>query len=106
VAPAINFRKWYALEGDVTFTTKNVNGITRSAFTYLVGPRLTKRSENSKLEPFVHALFGGGHIHASAEPTTVGRESSAAVLISSPARMSLFELARSIISDTDRIGLD
>jgi hypothetical protein len=63
VAPAINFRKWYALEADVTFTSKNVAGITRSAFTYLIGPRFTKRSDNSKLEPFVHALFGGGHIH-------------------------------------------
>ncbi len=63
VAPAINFRNWYALEADVTFTTKNVNGITRSAFTYLIGPRFTKRSEKSKLEPFVHALFGGGHLH-------------------------------------------
>ena len=62
-APAINFRKWWALEGDVTYTTKNVNGITRSMFTYLIGPRFTKRSDKGKLEPFVHALFGGGHIH-------------------------------------------
>ncbi len=62
-APAINFRKWWALEGDLTYTTKNVNGIKRSAFTYLIGPRFTKRSEKNKLEPFVHALFGGGHIH-------------------------------------------
>jgi len=58
-APAINFRKWWALEGDLTYTTKNVNGIKRSAFTYLIGPRFTKRSEKNKLEPFVHALFGG-----------------------------------------------
>ena len=63
VAPAVNFQKWWGLEGDLTFTTKDVNGITRSAFTYLIGPRFTKRSDNSKLEPFVHALFGGGHIH-------------------------------------------
>ena len=63
VAPAINFRKWFAMETDVTFTSKNVAGITRSALTYLGGPRLTKRSEKSKLEPFVHALFGGGHLH-------------------------------------------
>ena len=63
VAAGLNFRKWYALEGDVTFTSKNVNGTTRSALTYLIGPRFTKRSDNSKLEPFVDALFGGGHIH-------------------------------------------
>jgi hypothetical protein len=62
-AVGINFRKWYALEADVTFTSKNVAGTTRSAFTYLIGPRFTKRSDKSKLEPFVHALFGGGHIH-------------------------------------------
>jgi hypothetical protein len=66
VAPAINFRKWFAMEGDLTFTSKKVNGTTRSSFTYLMGPRLTKRSDGSKLEPFLHALFGGGHLHGIA----------------------------------------
>jgi hypothetical protein len=28
----------------------------------MVGPRFTKRSENSNLQPFVHALIGGGHL--------------------------------------------
>ena len=61
VAPAVNFAKWWAVEGDLTYTTKKVSGIERSAFTYLVGPRFTKRYD--RFEPFVHALFGGGHIH-------------------------------------------
>lgn len=61
VAPARNFRKWFAVEGDVTYTAKTIDGIRRSLFTYLVGPRLTLRPDNSKLQPFAHALFGGGH---------------------------------------------
>ena len=81
-----NFRKWAAVEGDITYTTKTVGGIRRSLFSYMVGPRFTKRislngggaarrhhsgldfqsqdSSTSKgnLEPFVHVLIGGGHL--------------------------------------------
>jgi len=38
-----NFRKWFALEGDVTYTTKSFGGTNRNLFTYLIGPRFTKR---------------------------------------------------------------
>ena len=56
-----NFRRWAAIEGDITYTTKNVAGIRRSLVSYMVGPRFTKRLDN-KMEPFVHALIGGGHL--------------------------------------------
>lgn len=56
-----NFRKWFAIEGDVTYTTKTFGGLRRSLFTGLVGPRFTARPKDSKLQPFFHTLFGGGH---------------------------------------------
>jgi hypothetical protein len=79
-----NFRKFAAIEGDVTYTTKTFGGLKRSMYSYLIGPRFTKRitlggggggtkrqnhadpdsgtkPSKFKLEPFVHALFGGGH---------------------------------------------
>ena len=58
-----NFKKWFAIEGDVTYTTKTITGTSVNLLTYVVGPRFTKRSSNSKLQPFVHALFGGGHLN-------------------------------------------
>ena len=65
-----NFRRWAAVEGDITYTTKTFGGTSRNLFTYLIGPRFTKRNlggvtkpNKIKLEPFVHALFGGGHLN-------------------------------------------
>jgi hypothetical protein len=57
-----NFRRWAAVEGDITYTTGTILGVRRSLVTYIVGPRFTKRSSTSKVEPFVHALIGGGHL--------------------------------------------
>lgn len=83
-----NFRKWAAVEGDLTYTTKTVAGARRSLFSYMIGPRFTKRismggggsgaprrnhggsnlvpqgttSRKGDLEPFVHALIGGGRL--------------------------------------------
>jgi Outer membrane protein beta-barrel domain len=84
-AVGANFKKYFALEGDVTYTTKTISGTSTNLFTYLVGPRFTKRitlgggggatrhnhadpqggadSSKKRLEPFVHALFGGGHLN-------------------------------------------
>lgn len=59
---ARNFKRYFALEGDVTYTTKTVLGTRRSLFTYLAGPRFTKRYQNKPFQPFVHALFGGGRL--------------------------------------------
>ena len=55
-----NFRKWAALEGDVTYTTAQINNIRRNLITYTFGPRFTQR--NKLAQPFVHALAGGGHL--------------------------------------------
>jgi len=79
-----NFRKWAAVEGDITYSRGTIAGTSRSLLTYIVGPRFTKRitpggggstrhnhpgapdvvTKPSKFayEPFVHALFGGGHL--------------------------------------------
>ena len=83
-AIANNFRKWAAVEGDITYTTKTLTGTRRSLFSYMIGPRFTKRismngsgaarrnhsnfqspdssSNKGDLEPFVHVLIGGGHL--------------------------------------------
>ncbi len=58
LAPAANFRKWAAVEADVTYTFKDDVGL----LTYMVGPRFTRRRDGSKVEPFVHVLIGGGHL--------------------------------------------
>jgi hypothetical protein len=64
-----NFRRWAAVEGDVTFTTKTIAGTRASLSTYIIGPRFTRRSSTSKLQPFVHALFGGGHLAGFGDST-------------------------------------
>ena len=62
LAAAANFREFIAVEADVTYTAKTIAGTRRSLLTYLVGPRFTRRRDNSNLQPFVHALFGGGQL--------------------------------------------
>lgn len=69
-AIAWNFRRWAALEGDVTYTRANVAGISRSLWSYTAGPRFTKRG--SFAQPFVHALFGGGRLSGYG-PTASGK---------------------------------
>ena len=68
VAAAGNINKKFGIEGDVTYTTKrlsttlpSVSGPRVNLFSYMGGPRFTARPENKKLQPFVHALFGGAH---------------------------------------------
>jgi len=58
LAPAANFRRWAAVEADLTYTFKDDVAL----LTYMVGPRFTRRRDGSKLEPFVHVLIGGGHL--------------------------------------------
>ena len=70
LAPAANFRSYVAVEFDFTYTTKTTLGVRRSLTTYVVGPRFTRRKENSSLQPFVHALVGGGQL--SGYPLTIG----------------------------------
>ena len=69
VAVGGNIKKYFAIEGDLTFSTRTISGQDTDLFTYLVGPRFTRRSSNSKLQPFVHALFGGGRLSGFGTPT-------------------------------------
>lgn len=65
-----NYRRWAALEGDVTVTTAEVASVRRTLWTFGVGPRFTKRG--SFAQPFVHAIFGGGHLSGYAPKDTWG----------------------------------
>jgi hypothetical protein len=96
-AIAGNFRRWAAVEGDFTYTRGSINGVNRSLFTYLIGPRFTKRftpggsgaptrhnhpgpgvTKPSKmaLEPFAHVLIGGGHLNGFLIGPIAGNNSS------------------------------
>jgi hypothetical protein len=70
LAPAANFKRWAAAEADFTYTRATIGGIRRSLITYMAGLRFTKRRDNSNLEPYVHALVGGGQL--SGYPTVAG----------------------------------
>ena len=65
-AVAWNFRRYAAIEGDVTYTTNN-----GSLTSYIVGPRFTKRfgSDKGSAQPFFHALIGGGHLSGFGDST-------------------------------------
>ena len=62
-----NFRRWAALEGDVTYTASTFNNARRDLITYVFGPRFMKRK--SVAQPFVHALAGGGHLRGFGNTT-------------------------------------
>jgi len=70
LAAAANFRKHWAVEADVTYTTKDRFGVNQHLLTYIVGPRYTWRKDGSKTQPFVHALIGGGQLGGF--PVTTG----------------------------------
>jgi len=61
-APAYNFNKHFAVEGDLTYTTHHFIGDRVNLVTYMGGARYTVRPGSSKLQPFAHALFGGSHV--------------------------------------------
>jgi hypothetical protein len=70
LAAAANFRRHWAVEADVTHSRKDNGGVNQHLTTYIVGPRYTWRRDNSKVEPFVHALVGGGQLGGF--PVTLG----------------------------------
>jgi opacity protein-like surface antigen len=47
------------------------SGVSAHVLTYLFGPRLTYR-DSEKVNPFVHALFGGAHVSGSTSGTISG----------------------------------
>ena len=55
-----NFRRYAAVEGDITTTTKSFGGVSHTLTTYIGGLRFTKR--NRVAQPFAHVMVGGGHL--------------------------------------------
>lgn len=64
-APAYNFTRHLAVEGDLTYTSKSEFGTRLNLTTYMGGLRYTFRPDGSKLQPFAHGLVGGSHVSVS-----------------------------------------
>jgi hypothetical protein len=72
-----NFNKWFGVAADFSgsYKTVNVSGTNVDAkiYTYTGGPVIHLNSEG-KVDPFVHALFGGAHLSASLSGVGSGSE--------------------------------
>jgi len=73
--PAVNANGWNAsvagnvnevvgVAADFSGAYKTINGVSVDTYTYTFGPVISLNHEG-KVNPFVHALFGGTHIGAS-----------------------------------------
>ncbi len=74
---AVNVNRAFGIVADVggSAITGLPSGTSASMVTYMFGPRLTYRNAE-KIEPFVHALFGGAHVSGSTSGTISGFEFS------------------------------
>jgi hypothetical protein len=90
-----NANEWFGLVGDLGYYHGSPSGVGFSATTYTFGPRFTYRSD-SKVMPFVQALFGGSHFSAG-----YGGLSAT----SNPFAYSIGGGADLPISSNDRVGL-
>ncbi len=59
-----NFNDWFGVAGDFSGSYKTVSGVSANVYTYSGGPVVALNS-GGKVNPFVHALFGGAHLGAS-----------------------------------------
>lgn len=59
-----NFNNWLGATADFSGTYKNVSGVDVKNYSYTFGPTVSL-NHSGKLNPFVHALFGGSHLSAS-----------------------------------------
>jgi hypothetical protein len=59
-----NFNKYFGVAGDFSGSYKSISGVSVKVYTYTFGPVLSL-NHGGKLNPFVHALFGGAHASAS-----------------------------------------
>jgi len=64
VALTGNFNKTFGVTGDFSGSYKTISGVSASVYSYTGGPVVNLNSEG-KVNPFVHALFGGAHLGAS-----------------------------------------
>lgn len=55
-----NINKHFGIVGDFGFHRASVLDVGINTFTYMAGPRISGRSD--KVDPFVHALFGGARL--------------------------------------------
>ena len=58
------FNKYFGVQGDFSGSYKTINHVSGHVYTYAGGPVIAYRE--GKVNPFVHALFGGSHFTASA----------------------------------------
>jgi hypothetical protein len=72
-----NFAKGFGVAFDLGAVTKgelNHQAIDATVFNFVVGPRYTFRSHESRFQPFVQALFGGAYSTASTRLEILGGE--------------------------------
>lgn len=62
---AINFTRHFGIEGDLGgyYSTVNSFGfnVDNNVYTYMFGPKVMFDTRDSRVTPFAHLLFGGGH---------------------------------------------
>lgn len=68
-----NFNSWFGVAADFNGAYKTISGVDAKVYSYAGGPVVNLNS-GGKVNPFVHALFGGAH--ASASLSGVGSDSA------------------------------
>jgi len=61
-----NFNDWFGVTGDFSGAYKSISGASLSVYSYTGGP-VVNLNHKGKVNPFVHALFGGAHLGAAVE---------------------------------------
>ena len=59
-----NFNSWFGVTADFSGAYKTISGVDTKVYSYAGGPVISLNS-GGKVNPFVHALFGGAHASAS-----------------------------------------
>jgi hypothetical protein len=59
-----NFNSWFGVAADFSGAYKTIDGVDTKVYSYAGGPVVSLNSRG-KVNPFVHALFGGAHTSAS-----------------------------------------
>ncbi len=59
-----NFNSWFGVAADFSGAYKTISGVDTKVYSYAGGPVVNLNS-GGKVNPFVHALFGGAHASAS-----------------------------------------